>query len=48
MVLGKTKERMKMKRKMESAVCSHLHSPLPNNKASINADGTLLEQNYMS
>ena len=35
-------------KKILSAICSHLHSLLPNNKASINADGTLLEQNYMS
>ena len=36
---------MKMKEKITRAICSHLHSLLPNNKASINADGTLLEQN---
>ena len=35
-------------KKNQSAICSHLHSLLPDNKASINANGTLLEQNYMS
>ena len=35
-------------KKNQSAICSHLHSLLPDNKASINANDTLLEQNYMS
>ena len=47
-VLGKKRQNEdKNKNKNKSAVCSYLHSPLPNNKASINADGTLLGQNYI-
>ena len=51
MVLAKKKKKERMKIiiiKNQSAICSHLHSLLPDNKASINANGTLLEQNYMS
>ena len=33
-----------MKKKIKNAFCSHLHSLLSNNKASINAVGTLLEK----
>ena len=41
----KRKKRENEKNKqIKSAICFHLHTLLPNNKASINLDGTLLEQ----
>ena len=47
MVLGKKKGK-RNGNKIKIAVSSRLHLLLPNKKASINAHGTLLEQNYMS
>ena len=44
---GKKRENENEKNRIKSAICFHLHSLLPNNKTSINVDGTLLEQNYM-
>ena len=46
-VLGKKKGK-RNGNKIKIAVSSRLHFLLPNKKASINADGTLLEQNYIS
>ena len=41
---GGARKNEKKENEKKNAICFHLHSLLPNNKASINVDGTLLEQ----